>query len=134
MALLLGYPLEPVVDMGDFIALGINTVRRSSSFTDWSRGRINEAQSSNAAAVLEKQPDEKLRVLVIHHPFWLPDRYRHRHIIGNRNQALTSLRKAGVDLILSGHVHLAYTHVLDGLIVSHTSGKGRNHGGNATAE
>ncbi len=116
----LGCPLEPIVDNGDFIALGINTVRRSSSFTDWSRGRINEAQSNIAAAVLEKQPVDKLRVLVIHHPFWLPDKYRRRHVIGNRDQALEVLRKAGVDLILSGHVHLAYTQVLEGLIVSHS--------------
>ncbi len=116
----LGYPLEPRIDKDDFIALGINTVRRSSSFTDWSRGRINEAQSNMAAELLEKQPGDKLRLLVIHHPFWLPDKYRRRRVIGNRDEALKVFREAGVDLIFSGHVHSAYTHILEGLIVSHS--------------
>ena len=116
----LGYPLEPIIDTGDFFALGIHTVRRSSSFTDWSRGRINEAQSNVAASLLKNQPANKLRILVIHHPFWLPDRHRRRHIIGNRDQALEIFRQAEVDLILSGHVHLAYTQIFEGLIVSHS--------------
>lgn len=33
--------------------------------------------------------------------------------------AIGRLKKAGVDIILSGHVHFAYTHVLNGLIISH---------------
>ena len=116
----LGYPLEPNIDDGDYIALGINTTRRSSSLTDWSRGRISTEQSKAAAAVLEKQPADKLRVLVIHHPFWLPKEYLHRHLISGRDNAVRILKKAGVDIILSGHVHFAYTQIVQGMIVSHS--------------
>ncbi len=30
------------------------------------------------------------------------------------------LKEAGVDIILSGHVHIAYTHILEGIIISHS--------------
>ena len=116
----LGSPLEPVIDDGDFIALGINTTRRSSSFTDWSRGRISTKQTKAAAEVLHRQPADKLRVLVVHHPFWLPKKYLHRHIISGRDNAVGVLKKAGVDIILSGHVHFAYTQIVDGIIISHS--------------
>ncbi len=113
-------PLEPIIDNGDYIALGINTTRRSSSFTDWSRGRINKNQSQSAAEILEKQPVDKLRILVIHHPFWLPEDYLHRHIISGRESALPVLKSAGVDIILGGHVHVAFTQILEGIIISHS--------------
>lgn len=116
----LGSPLQPIMNEDAYIVLGINTTRRSSSLIDWSRGRISEAQSKIAAGLLIKQPADKLRVLVIHHPFWLPDQYLHRHIISGRDRAMKILRQAGVDLILSGHVHSAYAHILEGLIISHS--------------
>ncbi len=116
----LRYPLEPILDNVSYIALGINSTRRFSSFIDWSRGKISEAQSNAAAKIFAKQPADKLRVLVIHHPFSLPRRYLHRHIIGGQDEALSVMKKAGVDIIMSGHVHFAYTHILEGLIISHS--------------
>lgn len=115
----LDHPLEPIVRAEEYIAVGVNTARRSGSLFDWSRGRVNLEQLDVIAQHFEKGGDEKLRILVAHHPFWLPEEYRHRHIIGGRDKALKKMRDAGVDIILSGHVHSAYTHLLGGLIVSH---------------
>ncbi|MGB3212498.1 MAG: metallophosphoesterase [Desulforhopalus sp.] len=115
----LGYPLEPIVSGSGYIAIGINTARRSGTLIDWSRGRVSPEQISVMAGHLDKCEDEKLRVIVAHHPFWLPEDYRHRHTIGGRDMALSAMRKTGVDIILSGHVHFAYTRLLDGLIISH---------------
>ena len=116
----LRHPLEPVIDNSEYIAVGINTARRFSSFTDWSRGRIKEEQWTGAADILQRQPADKLRVLVIHHPFWLPEKYLHRHIIGGRDEALPVFKKAGADIILGGHVHITYAHTLEGIIISHS--------------
>ncbi len=116
----LHYPLEPIMDNGSYIALGINSARRFSSVIDWSRGKISEAQSNAAAEIFLQQPADKLRVLVIHHPFSLPRQYHQRHIIGGRDKAIRVMKKSGVDIILSGHVHVAYTHILEGLIISHS--------------
>jgi predicted phosphodiesterase len=58
-------------------------------------------------------------VIVAHHPFWIPEKYSHRRIIGGERMASNLLKKAGVDIIMSGHIHLAYTHILNGMIISH---------------
>lgn len=115
----IGSALEPVVRGEDHIAIGINTARRSGYSLDWSRGRINHRQIDAVAEHLADENEEKLRVIVAHHPFWIPEKYSHRQIVGGRDMALEKLKKAGIDMILSGHIHLAYTHVLNGLIISH---------------
>jgi hypothetical protein len=57
--------------------------------------------------------------VLAHHPFWLPEKYRRRRTIGGGDAALNMLKKIGVDIILSGHVHFAYTRIVNGLIISH---------------
>ncbi len=118
-SLYLGYEFEPIRRDRDYIAIGINTVRRAGSLVDWSRGRINHDQIGLITKYLNEEEDEKLRIIVAHHPFWLPGKYHRRHTIGGRDMALEAMQKAGVDIILSGHVHSAYTHLLGGVIVSH---------------
>lgn len=117
--LYIGSALEPVVKGEDHITIGVNTARRSGYSLDWSRGRINHRQIQAVAEHFADENEEKLRIIVVHHPFWIPEKYRHRRIVGGRDTALENLKKAGIDIILSGHIHLAYTHVLDGLIISH---------------
>ncbi len=116
----LGLPLEPRMHKKRYTVMGVNTTRRSTSLIDWSRGRINHDQARAIAAYFAKgEQDRKLRVLVIHHPFWLPEKYRHRHLIGGKETALGMMKEAGVDLILGGHIHVAYTRILKGMILSH---------------
>ncbi|MGW8193310.1 MAG: metallophosphoesterase family protein [Desulforhopalus sp.] len=115
----LGYNLQPKTRTDDCIAVGINTVRRSGSFLDWSRGRVSDEQVRLMVGYFNKGDEDKMRVVVAHHPFWLPDEYSHRHLVGGRDRAFTSIKQAGGDIILSGHVHLAYTHLLEGVIISH---------------
>ena len=111
--------LEPKRIDNDSIVIGINTARRAGYSFDWSRGRINSNQVAAVVDYLSKEKDDRLRVVVAHHPFWIPKRYRYRHIIGGRDKAIPMLKNAGVDIILSGHVHFAYTEALYGLIISH---------------
>ena len=102
-----------------FAAAGINTARRVATPFDWTMGRINQPQLQWIGEQLRPQPPHKLRVLVAHHPFWLPMKQEHRKLIKGRDAALSSLAKIHVDLILSGHVHIAYTQVCSGIIISH---------------
>ena len=112
-------PLEPIKKTEDYIAFGINTTRRSGSLFDWSRGRVNSEQLEVITEHFSGGEENMLRILVAHHPFWLPKEYQHRHVIGRRDLALKALQGVGVDIIFSGHAHSAYTHLLEGLIVSH---------------
>jgi 3',5'-cyclic AMP phosphodiesterase CpdA len=111
--------LEPIVRDKNSIIIGVNTARRSGYSLDWSRGRVNSRQIAAITEYLAEEEGERLRVIAAHHPFWIPKQYRYRHVIGGRDMAIGRLKKAGVDIILSGHVHFAYTHVLNGLIISH---------------
>ncbi len=111
--------LEPIMQTDTFMAVGVNTARRTGWYLDWSRGRINRQQVRYVQTMLQQVPEDCLRLVVAHHPFWLPDSSMKRSLIGGREKALQGFRAAGVDLILSGHVHLAYVKPLDGLLVSH---------------
>jgi predicted MPP superfamily phosphohydrolase len=117
----LDLPLEPTMQNESYIAIGINSTRRLSSLIDWSRGRINDTQVRAVADYFDAEADQrkKLRLLVIHHPFWLPKIYHRRHAIAGRDMAFTVMKKAGVDIVLGGHIHIAYTRVLEGIIISH---------------
>ncbi len=111
--------LEPLVAGEGLIAAGINTARKWGSALDWSRGHISASQTGAVIERLGTRSDPRLRLLVAHHPFWLPEEQEYRHLIGGRDAALQKLSRAGIDIILSGHVHLAYTRVLEGIIISH---------------
>lgn len=115
----MGFELESVRKGPGYIGIGINTARRSGSLLDWSRGRINEDQTEVIAEQLQTADPDALRLVVAHHPFWLPEKYKNRRIIGGRDQALAVMRQAGVDIILGGHVHSAFTKIMAGIIICH---------------
>lgn len=111
--------MAPVLKGDDFIAAGVNTARRWATLLDQTRGRINTAQTNAAITQLQNAPDDHLRILVAHHPFWLPEGQERRHLVGGRDQALASLKQARVDMILGGHLHIAYQKLLNGILVVH---------------
>ena len=111
-------PLEPIVIEKNYIAIGINTARRLGSLFDWSRGRISIQQITAIVGSLTAEESKRLCIAVAHHPFWTPEKYSYRHTVSGRDKALSLLKNAGVDIILGGHLHFAYTHSLEGLIIS----------------
>ncbi|WP_027857523.1 metallophosphoesterase family protein [Marinobacterium jannaschii] len=111
--------LEPVMHCKGVTAAGINTARRLGFYLDWSRGRINQQQVASIREVLSEVPEDHLRIVVAHHPFWLPDSRQKRNLIGGRDSAMEAFQASGVDLVLGGHIHLAYVQLLQGIIVSH---------------
>lgn len=115
----LGATLEPVQSVSHCVAVGVNTARRAGLTLDWSRGRINRDQVRSVAGNLRHAPDETLRLVAAHHPFWLPQGYVDRGVVGGRDEAVAALAEAGADMILSGHVHIFYSHVLSGVVISH---------------
>ncbi|HET9483097.1 MAG TPA: metallophosphoesterase family protein [Xanthomonadales bacterium] len=109
-------PLEPVVRGDGYIAVGANTARAWGPTLDWSRGRINDAQLD----VLEREfaGGDALRVLVAHHPFLLDEAARHRGLVGGAHDAMATLQRARVDLVLGGHVHMGYADTVGGIVVA----------------
>lgn len=111
--------LEPIVRSDAFTAVGVNTARRMGLQIDWSRGRINDHQIQHVTNTLDKTPSHHLKIVVAHHPFWLPQNYRDRGLVGKSDAALQKFKQSQVDLILGGHIHLAYVQLFDGVIISH---------------
>lgn len=99
------------------VAVGVNTARQWSMHLDWSRGRINASQIAAVENVLRDTAPDTLRVVVAHHPFLLTMAGQRRGPLGRSTYALQRLRSCA-DLLLGGHVHLAYSGVVAGLVVA----------------
>jgi 3',5'-cyclic AMP phosphodiesterase CpdA len=96
--------LRPLYRDAELMVLGINTAR---SFTHKS-GWISEEQLVDIKArACELSPDV-VKVVVTHHPFIPPPRERKADVIRRGETYLDELADCGVDLLLAGHLHLAY--------------------------
>lgn len=90
------------------VAHGVNTARGAQLRANWSKGVIDLDQVREAAARMAQSPDGDLRVLAVHHPLI--------EMIGGpmtgevrRGRAAAELvAELGVDLVLSGHVHVPF--------------------------
>lgn len=111
--------LEPRLESMGYVVKGINTARRLGDRMDWSRGGINARQLDAVEAAFSGVEPGALRLLMAHHPLWLPEPHAHRHLVDGRDAAIPRLAAAGVDLVLSGHIHVAFSRVINGMIVSH---------------
>ena len=56
-------------------------------------------------------------MVVAHHSFLLTELGRSRGLVGRSDLALQHLRRRA-DLLLGGHTHLAYSGIVDGLVVA----------------
>lgn len=114
----LGRVLEPVVSGRGFVAVGVNTARSWRPHYDWSRGSIRDEQLDTLEREFAAAGPGSLRIVVAHHPFALEASARHRGLVGGARAALPRLRRAGVDLVLGGHVHLGYAEAVGGVVVA----------------
>jgi len=118
----------PFQEEGQISALGINTTRPSSLHWDWSRGRISFRQLKHIRETFAEFPEDKLKVVVTHHPFLLPPKGARRHLVRGPGDVMRKLASSGVDLLLAGHLHKAYSGVCatrhpaaKGIVVAQTS-------------
>ena len=96
--------LAPSYSDEEMAVLGINTAR---SLTR-KYGRINAPQVAHAQEFFAGVEPASIKVVVTHHPFDLPPGSRSHSIVGRSLMAMEGLAAAGVDLILSGHLHLQH--------------------------
>ena len=101
----IGPPDDAFFGNGDVAILGFDTTRRNR----WKEGRINHEQIARARKMLFELPPETLRVVVTHHPFLPAPTDREWTPMQRGEEALNELRDCGLDLLLSGHQHRAYS-------------------------
>jgi 3',5'-cyclic AMP phosphodiesterase CpdA len=98
--------LTPTYFDDELAVVGVNTAR---SLTI-KGGRINEEQMSFISQSLCDVGNEKLKIVVTHHPFDLPEGFDERDILGRADKAMPLMADCGADIFLSGHLHAS--HVL----------------------
>ncbi len=115
--------LMPTYQDAELLVIGVNTARPISKTLRgfWKDGRIGRRQ----LAKIERRCGEAagaFRVVVTHHPFLPPPGARAHGIILGARRALATLERAGVDLLLAGHLHRNYS----GDVRSHHEATGRS--------
>lgn len=93
--------LEPCFVDDELAVCGIDTTNTRTVKS----GRVTHAQAARAALRFSAHP-QKWRVLVAHHPFVVPEGREIDRVEG-ADAALPILQAAGVDVILTGHLHIA---------------------------
>ncbi len=96
--------LQPEYQDDEIAIIGANTSRV------WTirGGSLSSAQLEQLAKDFAAISEEKVRILVTHHPFDLPEAHGRRLIVGHARQAITRLAPL-VDILLAGHIHLSST-------------------------
>jgi 3',5'-cyclic AMP phosphodiesterase CpdA len=97
--------LEPFYSDDEIAVLGINTAR---SFT-FQNGRVDRKQVERSSARLGACAKNITRIIVTHHPFDFPQTHKGKDLVGRARMAMESFARCGVDLILSGHLHISHT-------------------------
>lgn len=99
--------LSPFHVDAEIAVLGLNTARPL--ILDFSHGRVNAAQIRRMREVFTELPRHLFKVLFTHHPFLPPPNAPQTRLVGRHRLALPALEDAGVDLLLAGHLHRAYS-------------------------
>jgi 3',5'-cyclic AMP phosphodiesterase CpdA len=100
---IVGEDLTPFYADDEIAVLGLNTAR---SFTI-KDGRLNREQLAAARTAFAKAGPDAAKIVVTHHPFDQPEAESADDIVGRARLAIEAFTALDIDLILSGHLHLA---------------------------
>jgi 3',5'-cyclic AMP phosphodiesterase CpdA len=96
--------LAPIYRDDEMLVLGVSTARSFTHKSGWlTKGQLDAIQRQTCAA-----PSGLMKVLVTHHPFIPSPRDLNGDIVVGAADALDRLEECGMDLLLAGHLHLAY--------------------------
>src|SRR3546814_273438 len=93
------------------IVLGVNTARA----LRWKEGSISRDQIGRVRDLLGPYEQSMFKVVCTHHPFLPPPDSPETGLVRRAGHALRTFESVGVDLLLAGHLHRAYT----GDVVTH---------------
>lgn len=96
--------LQPFYSDDEIAVVGLNTAR---SLTI-KGGRINQRQIETARQKLCSVDDARIKMIVTHHPFDLPEGFDDNDIVGRAHEAMTGIAECGADVFLAGHLHVSH--------------------------
>jgi 3',5'-cyclic AMP phosphodiesterase CpdA len=89
-----------------------NTARGMQMRTNWSKGCANLGEVDRVITSLSAVPAGTLRIVLCHHPLTEITGGPMTGEVRRGEDAALRLARAGVDLILTGHVHVPFVHPL----------------------
>ena len=92
---------------------GVTTARGWQARPNWSKGVIDLDQTRRAAEALRQAPVGALRVLACHHPLIEMVGTPMTGDVKRGDEAARIFAEAGVDLIMTGHVHVPFAMAFD---------------------
>ena len=92
---------------------GVTTARGAQLRANWSKGVIDLDQTRRAAQALQGAPDGALKVLACHHPLIEMIGAPMTGEVKRGRAAAHIFAEAGVDLIMTGHVHVPFALPID---------------------
>jgi 3',5'-cyclic AMP phosphodiesterase CpdA len=95
-------------DTADLAVRGINTARAAQLRLNWSKGAIDLDQVRKAARALKAAPPAALKIIACHHPLIEMDNTPMTGGVRYGCDAAEIFADAGVDLVLTGHVHVPF--------------------------
>jgi 3',5'-cyclic AMP phosphodiesterase CpdA len=99
-----GADLECVYSSNDLLLVCVNTTRRYRHI----HGELSDVQINRVAALLGSARAEQLRVVVVHQPVAVMRAEDTHNLLRGHRQAQQRWARAGVDIVLGGHIHLPY--------------------------
>ena len=106
-----GDELEPEHESSELLVLCLNTTR-------WYRhknGEVSAAQVERVTHRLRAASPRQLRVVVTHQPAHVIRESDEKNLLRGHAAALAAWGRAGADLVLGGHIHLAHVRQVEGL-------------------
>ena len=97
---------DPFFADEEIAVLGINTARA----LVLKGGRVNATQVARIEEHFHPMPG-RVKILVAHHPFELPEHLGERDLVGRAKMAMAGVARCGGDMVLSGHLHVTHSLV-----------------------
>lgn len=103
-----GRELEPQFSDQNLLIIGVNTTRR------WRHkdGEVSSQQIERVSQQLLQAKPHQLRIVAVHQPVFVERDSDRENLLHGHDKAIEAWAAAGADLILSGHIHLAYARNL----------------------
>src|SRR5690606_37636361 len=92
---------------------GVTTARGWQARMNWSKGVIDLDQTQRAAQALAATPRDHLRILACHHPLIEMIGAPMTGEVKRGRAAADIFAEAGVDLVMTGHVHVPFALPID---------------------
>lgn len=103
-----GPELEPLFSSKDSLVIGVNATRPGRH----KDGEVSTQQIERVSQHLRRALPHQLRIVAVHQPIFVVRDSDRANLLHGHRQAIQAWAAAGADLILSGHIHLAYVRNL----------------------